>query len=144
MEVLRKEGYSSVDIDNKVHYICNERIEREELDAAIDAVKDFADLASLESDGCPCMPTGENTDEWRARVLALMDDVVASTTHTWKPYRSTADLLEIMMSKFPDVPVEAWTQIDNNWEEIYDNLSGAILDAEMVKKARGEEMAELS
>ena len=30
-----------------------------------------------------------------------------------------------------------------NWEEVYDNLSGAALDKDMVKEARKEEMAEV-
>ena len=133
VEILRKEGYSNNDIGNKVHYICNERTEREELDAALDAVGNDADVVSLESDGCPCMPKGEGTDEWRARVLALMDGAVTSTTHTWKPYRSPTDILETMKSKFPNVPEEAWTQVDSDWEKI------ETLKAECRKRLRNEE-----
>ena len=32
---------------------------------------------------------------------------------------------------------------ENNWAEFYDNLSGAVLDTDMVRKARKEEIAEV-
>ena len=109
---FNKLGLDKRTLTNKVHYVCNSRDERLELDKSIQAAESVAEIVSLESDGCPCIPLDgeEPTEDWQAAVLGLMDGAAQSTTHVYKPYRSAEELFIELKQKYPDVPESAWTQ----------------------------------
>ena len=117
---FNKLGLDKRTLTNKVHYVCNSRDERLELDKSIQAAESVAEIVSLESDGCPCIPLDgeEPTEDWQAAMLGLMDGAAQSTTHVYKPYRSAEELFIELKQKYPDVPESAWTQVDDDWLEI--------------------------
>ena len=125
-------GFDPHEVRNKVHYVCNSRAERIELDAAVAAVEGIAEVISLESDGCPCIPIHEELDgdKWRVEVLSRMDAAVGSTSHSYKAYRGINELLAALRDQYPDIPDCAWETVDTDWlhierlrEQCYKRLS---------------------
>ena len=119
---MRRQGLIEGEVANKVHYVCNSRDERQELDAAVAAEAHIADLIGLESDGCLCVPLFDDQcpGEWCAQVVDLMDGAAASTTHVYKPYRDQAELLKVLKEKYPRVPPppSAWVEVGADWLKI--------------------------
>ena len=111
---FRDQGFDEAAVRNKTHYVCNAEIERQECDAALARREGLASTIAFESDGHPCVVADESKIPGVLEAMNRGLELRKQFVH--KPYRSRADLVAHLQQQYPEIPPEAFAQVDSDWE----------------------------
>ena len=111
---FRDQGFDEAAVRNKTHYVCNAEIERRECDAALARREGLASTIAFESDGHPCVVADES--KIPGVLEAMNRGLEPRKQFVHKPYRSRADLVAHLQQQYPEIPPEAFAQVDSDWE----------------------------
>ena len=88
-------------------------IERADSDAALERRGKLTTTVSYESDGHPCRI--EQPGDIPKVLRAMNDGVEERKQFVNKAYRTKEQLIVDLQAKFPDIPVDYFTQVDPHW-----------------------------
>lgn len=121
VDLLKASGIKQTQsIKNKLTYALNSVFERQQVELAAAGLAGLADIRSFEYDGLVVTPQhGAASQQWMLAVLQIVEPL----GFVLKPYRSVAELLELLALKHSYVPRPLWDVTWDGAARFYERLN---------------------